>query len=194
GAGRRRLTAGVLILAALVATLLNGFDAALLIAALLAVAGALWSGWSRIGRMSAWGGLITLMLVLAVAVQAIAPTAAFILAWPVLGAALAAAVGTLIDPRLERHVSLWPAVTVTAVLGGWLLVYGHSALLSIGMDMPGHLAVFALLIAMLARPLAPVSRRGLEVLAVVAAVALIAGAGLALSARIIEPIAAGDAP
>lgn len=188
GEGRRRIVAGVLALAAIVASILYQVSLVVLIAALIAAAGALWSGWSRAGRVSAWAGLIALMLVLAVAVQAVAPTGAFLFAWPVLGAALAAAIGTLIDPRLERHISLSPAVVVTAVLGGWLLTWGHGAFLGVGMDLPGVLALIALMIAMLARPLAPVSRRGLEVLAVLAAVALIAGAGLALGARIIEPV------
>ena len=190
GEGRRRLTAGVLALAAIITAVLYEVSVVVLVVALIAAAGALWSGWSRAGRVSAWTGLIALMLVLAVVVQIVAPTGAFLFAWPVLGAALAAAIGTLIDPRLERHVSLWPAVIVTAVLGGWLLTWGHGAFLGIGMDLPGVLALVALMVAMLARPLAPVSRRGLEVLAVLAAVALIAGAGLALGARIIEPVPA----
>ena len=190
GEGRRRLTAGVLALAAIITAVLYEVSVVVLVVALIAAAGALWSGWSRAGRVSAWTGLIALMLVLAAVVQIVAPTGAFLFAWPVLGAALAAAIGTLIDPRLERHVSLWPAVIVTAVLGGWLLTWGHGAFLGIGMDLPGVLALVALMVAMLARPLAPVSRRGLEVLAVLAAVALIGGAGLAVGARIIEPVPA----
>lgn len=188
GEGRRRLTAAVLVLAAIAATILYQMSVMLPVMALAAAAGALWSGWSRAGRVSAWAGLIALMLALGVVVQVAAPTGAFLLAWPVLGAALAAAVGTVIDPRLERHVSLWPAVVATAVLGGWLLTWGHGAFLGVGMDMPGVLALIALMIAMLARPLAPVSRRGLEVLALVAAVALVAGGALSLSARVIEPV------
>ena len=138
GEGRRRLTAGVLALAAIITAVLYEVSVVVLVVALIAAAGALWSGWSRAGRVSAWTGLIALMLVLAAVVQIVAPTGAFLFAWPVLGAALAAAIGTLIDPRLERHVSLWPAVIVTAVLGGWLLTWGHGAFLGIGMRWPSE--------------------------------------------------------
>ncbi len=186
--GRRRLVAGALILATIAVLTLYEFSWIILVLGLIAVGGALYSGWMKAARFSAWTGLIALLLGLGVAVQALAPTAAFLIAWPVLGAALAAALGGLIDPRLERHISLWPAVIVTAVLGGWLFALGHWTFLGVGMDLPGVLALIALMAAMLARPLAPTSRRGLEILAVLAAVALIAGAGLALGARIIEPV------
>ncbi|MFN3816361.1 M20/M25/M40 family metallo-hydrolase [Brevundimonas sp.] len=186
--GRRRLVAGALILTTIATLTLYEFSWIPFVLGLIAVGGALYSGWMKAARFSAWTGLIALMLVLGVVVQALAPTAAFLIAWPVLGAALAAATGGLIDPRLERHVSLWPAVIVTAVLGGWLFALGHWTFLGVGMDLPGVLTLIALLAAMLARPLAPTSRRGLEILAVLAAVALFAGAGLALGARIIEPV------
>lgn len=189
GQGRRRIVAGVLAIAAILALSLQGFSLVILALAAAAVAGALYSGWMNASRASAWTGLIALMLAVAAVVQAVAPTAAFLIAWPVLGAAAAAALGALIDPRLERHVSLWPALIVTALLGGWLFAAGHWTFLGVGMDLPGVLALIALMTAMLARPLAPVSRRGLEVLAVLAAAALIAGAGLSLGARLIEPVA-----
>lgn len=188
GEGRRRMVAAVLALAAMTALALYEFSLITVVLAVLAVAGALYSGWMKASRFSVWTGLIALVLVLAVAVQALAPGAAYLLAWPVLAAAFAAALGGLIDPRLERYASLWPAVIVTAIMGGWLLAIGHWTFLGVGIDLPGVLALITLMVAMLARPLAPTSRRGLKILAALAAVAVIVGAGFALGARIIEPV------
>lgn len=187
GAGLRRrlVTAGGLLLATVLALTLHQFSVVIVSLGLVAVGGAVFSGWMTASRLSAWLGLIVLMLALAVVVQFFAPTAAFLFAWPVLSAATAAVVGSALDPRLERHISLWPTVIVGAVMGGWLLTVGHSAFLGVGMEMPGVLALVALMLAMLIRPLAPTSRRGLEILAVLAAVALLVGAVVSAASRII---------
>jgi hypothetical protein len=53
------------------------------------------------------------------------------------------------------------------------------------MDLQGALGLIALLIVMIARPLAPTSAGGIRVLSVLAPLVLIAGCGVALAARLI---------
>ncbi|HAJ02561.1 MAG TPA: hypothetical protein DCL55_04865 [Brevundimonas sp.] len=106
------------------------------------------SPWPR------WLGLIGLVLVLGAVAQALLPEAAFLLLWPGLVAVAAAAFVAAIDLELRRvRIGLIPVVA-TVVVGGWLLAMGHPVFLGIGMDLPGILALIALLWLSLAAPLA----------------------------------------
>ena len=109
-----------------------------------------------------------------------APEAAFLLLWPGLIAALAAASTAVIGARFRSWASFAPAVVTTAVVGGWLLVQGHGVFLGVGM--PGAVGPIALMIALMVRPLAPGAGRALPIFA---AVSLFLACGIAVAARLI---------
>ncbi len=187
---RPRVTGGALAVLTAVVLILGGFSPVMLALGLVAVGLSLWPGQEAARtQRSAWGGwlgLIALVFVLACALQGAAPEAALLLVWPVLLAAAAAALAAWIDPGLSRPLGLLPAV-VAAVLGGaWLMGLGHFVFLGVGMDMPGALALIALLVLLFARPLAPGARTTRLVL-FAAAACLIAGVGLNLSAQLLAP-------
>lgn len=182
----RRILSGVLLAAALLALVLGGFNLIVAVAAVVAI-GLSWM--IRREPASVWGGwlgLIALVFGLACAAQTAAPEAAFLLIWPALLAALAAALAAVIGAGLIRPVALAPAALATVVGGGWLISLAHGVYLGVGMDLPGLLALFALLVMMLARPLSPPVALG-RPLALAAALCLILACGVSGYARIAEP-------
>ncbi|PZO32081.1 MAG: peptidase M20, partial [Alphaproteobacteria bacterium] len=184
----RRVVAGVIAGAAVLATVLGGFDPVTLVAALVAIGLTLWSQGTARTPWGQWLGLIALIGVLALAGQALAPEAGFLFVWMALLAALAAAVTAVVDPRMERPAALIPAAIVTVIGGAWLAGLAHGVFLGIGMDFPGALIVIGLLVVLLARPLAP--RGQSRALAAGAAACLILACGLSVSGRIAEPMPA----
>ena len=180
---RGRWAAAGLGAAAVVGLALGGLDWVLVAAAAAAAGlGFLPSGRER----SVWGpwlGLIGLGLILALLLQLVAPTTAFVAAWPALLAALAAAGLARLDPEIRRP---WSPVIVAApaALGvAWLMGLGHLVFLGVGMDLPGVLAVLGLFVLMLVRPLGGEGARGLMI---AAAVALALGVGLSVGGRWVE--------
>lgn len=151
----RRTVAGVIIGAAVVATALGGLNLAVIGAAVVAVGLSLWPAGEDETTWGGWLGTILLVLFLGGVVQAVAPEAAFILLWPGLIATLAAAVTAVVGAQLTSWQALMPSVVITIIVGGWLLVQGHGVFLGVGMDLPGALGLIALLVVLLARPLAP---------------------------------------
>lgn len=184
GVSGRVLGAALAVLAVL-ALALGGFSPIIAGAAVLAIGLSLrpqreattWGGWL---------GLIGLVLLLAAPLQAVAPEAAFLLIWPALAAAVAAALAALIDARLERWTALVPAAVLAALTGGWLLGLGHGVHLGIGMDLPGALALIALLMLLTLRPLAAPARFARPA-AVAALACLVLALGISGAARLIEP-------
>ena len=67
-----------------------------------------------------------------------------------------------------------------------MLGIGHFVFLGVGMDMPGALALIALLVLLFARPLAP-SAKTTRLVLFAAAACLIAGVGLNISAQLLAP-------
>jgi hypothetical protein len=163
-------------------------------ALLLMLAGlalALVIGGTRPRRLAWWGGVALFNLAMAVAVQAVLPAGAPVLAWPLLAATLAMLATVHGDAALERPLALLlPAVAAViglAFAGG----FGHFILLGIGISMPSALAVLAPLVLLLLGPLLPrVSRRWATLLALIG---IGAAAGLALSVRL-DPVAASVPP
>jgi hypothetical protein len=192
----RRLLAGVVAAAAVLATVLGGVDYLVLGAAGIGVALSLWPDGEDETVWGGWLGAIVLVLVLGGLVQAIAPEAALLFVWTGLAAAFAAALAALIGARLERWAALAPAAVATVLVGGWLFGLGHFIFLGVGMSQAWALALIALLILVLVRPLAP-TRAGangalVHTLAGLSAAVLILGCGLSLAARHAEPAAAVD--
>jgi hypothetical protein len=148
----RRLIALAPLAAGLASSLFGGFDALGLglgvAAALVAVA-----AYGRpVSRPGAWSGALILGLILAVAVQATAPLAAFIIAWPLLIAALAAAAT---DAATRRGVTPLVVIGVLAAVGlGWIGGFLHGAYTSLDLVELLGLPVFmaALLVWPLAQP------------------------------------------
>lgn len=153
--GRLRLGwMGVVAVLGLMVQLIGGWDpvsagmTGLALVAAIAVPPPAASPWPR------WLGLIALVLAIGTLAQALLPEAAFLFLWPGLVAAGAAALVAGIDPELMRaRIALVPLVA-TVLVGAWLLAMAHPVFLGIGMDLPGILALIALLWLSLAAPLA----------------------------------------
>ena len=187
----RRIVAGAIAAAAVVALILGGPNPVVIGAAVLAVGLSLVPGFAARSTWGGWTGLIGLILILATAAQAFAPGAAFLFVWTGLLAAVAAALAAVLDPGLARARALAP-VAVAAVLGtAWIMGQAHTVFLGIGMDLPGVLVLLGLLVLMLVRPLSP--EPGLSRPLLIAAVAvLMLGAGLSVAAQVMEPMVAAQ--
>jgi hypothetical protein len=187
----RRIVAGAVAAAALIALVLGGMDPVLIGAAVIAIGLSLVPGLAARSTWGGWTGLIGLILIVATAAQATAPEAAFLFVWTGLLAAVAAATAAVLDPGLSRARSLAP-IAGTVVLGaGWILGLAHTVFLGIGMDLPGVLVVLGLLVMVLIRPFSPGPALSRPLLIAAAAALLIAG-GLSVAARIVEPMVAAD--
>lgn len=183
----RRVTAGALGLAAVVAVVLGGPGPVVIGAAVLAIGLSLLPGLSARTVWGGWTGLIALVLGLGAVAQLLAPETAFLFLWPGLLAAAVAALAAVLDPGLTRPKALLPAAVAVGLGGGWLVGLSHPVFLGIGMDQPGVLALMGLLILMLARPLSP--ERGVVRPWLMAALAvLLLGAALSGWARVAEPV------
>ncbi len=172
------VTAGVLIL--------GGFDPVILGAGLVATGLSLWPLRRVPSLWSCWLGLILLVAVAGLALQVVAPEAALLLTWPALVASALAAVTALIRPDLnDPRALILPAIGAVLV-SGWLMGLAHLVFLGVGMDMPGVLALFGLLIILFLRPLSPSPGLMRKVMAG-AALCLALSCVLNLTARVAEP-------
>lgn len=182
----RRVVAGGIAAAALLALGLGGVNVIVIGAAVAAIGLSLFPALSARSVWGGWSGLIGLILIVAAAAQGFAPEAAFLFVWTGLLAALTAAVAAFLDPGLIRARSLAP-VAVAAVLGaGWIAGLAHTVFLGIGMDLPGVLVLLGLLVLMLVRPLSP-ERAAARPLLMAAMAILLLGAALSGAARFAEP-------
>jgi hypothetical protein len=188
----RRWVVGVTVAAALLALILGGPSPLVIGAAAISIGLGLWR---RSAPDSPWGGwlrLIGLIGFVGLMAQAAAPEAAFLFIWTALLAAVAAAVTALIDPWLARPGALTPSAVATVVGGAWLIGLAHAVYLGVGMDLPGVLALIALLVLMLARPLAP--QGSTKALLVTAAACLLLAVGVSAAAKLTEPMAPMQGP
>jgi len=189
----RRILAGIVALATVAGQVAGGFNPVILAAGIVATGLSLLPGTVPRTVWGGWLGLIALVGGLGVAVQILAPTAAYLFVWIGLLAAAAAAVTALADTGLTRSRIALPAALVTIVGGGWLMAMAHPVFLGIGMDLPGVLAVIALLILTLARPMGPqgAGQRGGQAALGMAAAVLILACAVSLAAvhRAPEPTA-----
>jgi len=185
----RRIVAGAIALAAVVALALGGLNPIVIGAAGVAVGLSLFPGLAARSTWGSWTGLIGLILILAIPAQALAPEAAFLFVWTGLLAAVAAALAAVLDPGLTRPRALAPAAFAAVLAGSWILAQAHGVFLGVGMDLPGVLVLLGLLVLMLVRPLSP--GQGLaRPLLVAAAAALLIGGGLSVAAQVMEPMVA----
>lgn len=151
GIGKMRLPAAALALAAgLACSAFGGWD---LIGLGLGVGGGVAAlvTFGRPGTLSGvWAGLLLTGFLVAVALQIAAPTTAFLVAWPLTAAALAAAISGFGVSRGPAMLTVLAAIA--ALAGAWILGFAHGVFL--GLDMPELMALFVWLAAFLLWPLA----------------------------------------
>ena len=213
---RLELQAGLLCLAALLLLAVARVPARRLLGAapalLLMLAGFVFGGWSAIllglgiaaavaavlvsngepAQWSGWFGLAALVMLLALAAQAAAPTATPLLVWPLLMASAAAAIAAAVDPEMKRLGALVPVAVLAAVAVGQLLYLAHFTFLGVGAPIPDAMAVYVLLVALLVWPLVHAAA-GRRLFGIGAGVLVIAAMGLALGVRL-DPMAATIPP
>lgn len=148
--GRARwVLAGAAVIAGLVCSARGGFDiegAVLGMVAALLFAGVV--GRPLEGR-AVTGGLMLGALVLGAVAQALAPGIAFLIAWPLLAAGLAAAILAARPDGLARAI----AATAVAVVGlAWLLRLASPLFDGLGLTNPELLGAFAMLAGMIVAP------------------------------------------
>jgi len=177
-AGRARLprlvVPGVVVLAVAVVTAFGGINP---IAIGAAAAALVLSSLPQLSARTPWGGwtgLIALVLLFGAVAQTVAAPTAHVLVWPALLAAASAVVAVFVQPALTRPAGLAAPAFATILGGAWLLGFAHFLFLSIGMDLPGAVALPGLMIVMLARPLSS-EMRGAHPLWIAAAI--LAGLG-----------------
>jgi len=184
----RRVVAGAVATATVLALLLGGVDLMVIGAAVVSIGLSLVPTLAARSIWGGWTGLIGLILIVATVAQAVAPEAAFLFVWTGLLASLTATVAAFADPGLTRARSLAPIALVAVLGGGWIAGLSHTVFLGIGMDRPGVLVLMGLLVLMFVRPLVP-DRATARPLLMAALAVLLIGGGLSFTARIAEPMA-----
>jgi hypothetical protein len=135
-----------------------------------------------VSRAGAWAGVLLLGLVVAIAVQAMAPVAAYVVAWPLALASLAAAFSAL-DAR--RGVVPLVIVALLAALGlAWVGGLAHMTYLAL--DLPELLGLPLLLAALVVWPLAQPDE-GAPPARLVGPALLVAGLAVLIAVRINSP-------
>jgi len=152
-AGKRRArwsAAGLALIAGLGASLFDGFD----LAGLVFGVGGAGVGVLTFGAPTriagSWTGLLTVVLVTAVAAQFAAPTAAYVLAWPLLAAAAAAAMTAAGADHSKRALFITPVIAI--LIFAWLGGLFHTLLQ--GLDLPALVIVPTWLAALMIWPMA----------------------------------------
>jgi len=135
-----------------------------------------------VSRAGAWTGVLLLGFVLAIAAQALAPPAAFIVGWPLLLASLAAAASAM---GARKDIGVLILLAVLAALGlGWVGGFAHGVYLSL--DLVELLAAPVLLAAFLIWPLAQ-PEEGAPPARLVGPLLLAAGVAVLLMVRFSNP-------
>lgn len=183
---RPLLMAGLAAALTVVVLIGGGFSPVMLGMGVVAAVLSLVPGRVERSTWGGWLGLIALALIVGLVLQVMTPEAALLFVWPALLAAAAAALAALFDPTLTRPTALVPAAAATILGGAWLMGIGHFVFLGVGIDLPGVMALIALLALLFVRPLAPAGR-ATRIVVLAAAVCLIAGAGMNLSSQVLAP-------
>ena len=135
-----------------------------------------------VSRAGAWTGVLLLGLILGVVAQALAPPAAFVLAWPLALASLAAAASAM---GARKSVAALILLAGLAALGlGWVAGFAHATFLSL--DVVELLAMPVLLGAFLMWPLAQ-PEEGAPPARLVGPLLLIAGLAALILVRFSHP-------
>jgi len=135
-----------------------------------------------VSRPGAWTGVLLVGFILAIAAQVLAPPAAFTLAWPLLGAGLAAA-ATAMGARKDV-ASLALLGLIAALVLGWIGGFAHG--LFLGLDLVELLAAAVLLAALVVWPLAQ-PEEGAPPARLVGPILLAAGVAVLIAVRLVNP-------
>ena len=187
---RRILAAAPALLLTLIGFVMAGLSPVLAGIGIAAALSALLLPAKPVGTWSGWFGLALPIFVLALAAQALAPTAAPVLVWPLLLASASMAVAAAVDRELTRLPVLALLAALVALGGAQIVYLGHFTFLGIGAPTPQPMALYALLFALLAWPLLKVESRGYRA---AAAFMILVAAGTALSVRL-DPMASTVPP
>jgi len=146
----RWLVAALPAAAGLVAFLLDRGDLVTLVAGLAAALIGLFAYWAPAARPGAWTGVLIVGLVITTALQALTPTIAHVVAWPLLLGAIGAAAT---DMATRRGVTAFALLAFVAAAGlGFAGSYAHTAYLSL--DVMALQALPLLMTALVLWPLA----------------------------------------
>ena len=180
---RGRRLVGLLPLAAgLGSCLLGGIDKVALIEGGLGLLLALAAYGRPAGRAGAWLGVLLTGLVAAIAVQAVAPPASFVIGWPLALATLAAA---LTAAGAWRGVGALLVLALFAAVGlAFAAELAHPAFLSL--DLPELLVLPLLMAALAAWPLAQTDE-GAPPARLFGVILILVGLGVTLSVRLNHP-------
>ncbi len=146
----RRWVVVVPVAAGLACSAFGGLDLLGLVPGLLAGVIGYFTYGRPVSRKGAWAGGLIFCLVLTIVIQALAPAAAFVLAWPLLAAAIGAAATALSAKRTVLALTI--LATLAAVALGWEGGLSHFAFE--GMDLMALFAVQMITAAMVLWPLA----------------------------------------
>lgn len=178
----RRAVALLPLLAGLGSCAFAGFDKVGLGLGVGAAVLALISYGRPVSRAGAWTGVLVLGLIVTTVVQALAPVTAFVFAWPLALASLAAASSALSARKGDASLI---AIAVLAAIGvGWVGGLAHSAYLAL--DLVELLGAPLLLTALLLWPLAQPSE-GAPPARLVGPALLIAGFAVLVAVRLAHP-------
>jgi hypothetical protein len=150
GGRTRWIAAAAPLIAGAAASLFGGFDALALGAGVAGAALGLASFGVPAKTAGSWTGLLIVVLILATVAQAAAPTAGYVLAWPLLAAALAS--GLSAAGAARRSAPQLAVVVLAALVFAWTGSLFHSLLQ--GLDLAVLPALAAWLAALLIWPLA----------------------------------------
>jgi hypothetical protein len=178
----RRIVALAPLLAGAACSAFGGFDPVGLVAGGLAAAIGAAAFGRPVSRAGGWTGVLIAGLVLATVAQALAPQAAYVLAWPLVLAALAAA---LTAGGAQRGPLALAVLGVAAAVGlGWLGGLGHGVY--IALDLMPLLGLPLLLAALVVWPIAQPAD-GAPPGRLVGAVLVAAGFAVTLWVRLADP-------
>ena len=135
-----------------------------------------------VSRPGAWTGVLVVGFVLGVAVQVLAPPAAFTFAWPLAAAGLAAAASAM--GARKDIASLAVLGLVAALVLGWIGGFAHG--LFLGLDLVELLAMPVLLAALIVWPLAQ-PEEGAPPARLVGPLLLAAGVAVLIAVRLVNP-------
>lgn len=191
--GKRRFwLAGAPLLAAL-ACQAFGFDPVALGTGVVAAGLAVFVFARPSSPSGSWIGVWVVVALAAVGLQVAVPTIAYVLAWPLLAASLAAALASVATRgELDRSPGLVIAAVIGAVAAGQIAYAAHALVVGAGSFLPGAIAPFVLLALLvltpLARALGETRAAGLA-----AAGAIVLALGLGLFIRL-HPYASPETP
>lgn len=178
----RRLVALLPLAAGLASCLFGGLDRIALIEGGIGFVVALAAYGRPVSRPAAWSGVLLIGLAVAVAAQALAPPAAFVIAWPLALAALAAA---LTAAGAHRGAGALVVLALFAAAGlAFAGDFAHPAFLSL--DLPELLVLPLLMAALVAWPLAQTAD-GAPPARLFGVALILAGAAATLSVRLNHP-------